>query len=122
MKIAYIAHPIGGDVQKNIERVLDIVRNINLKEADVVPFAPYLPDCQALDDNVPDQRARGIKNGHAIISRGLVDELRLYGHTISKGMEAEIKLAWQYKILVIPCTDETGKIYCELLQKHLYGG
>lgn len=101
MKIVYIAHPISGDVKGNIEKVLDIVKEINLNEPDTVPFAPYIPDCLALDDSVPEQRERGIKNDIALFKAGFIDEVRLYGSRISEGMKAEIRLAHNLNIPVI---------------------
>lgn len=58
MKIAYMAHPVGGDILKTLK----IVRNINLNEPDTVPFVPYLRDLQSLNDNIPQERKRGFKN------------------------------------------------------------
>lgn len=93
MLIAYIAHPIRGDVEKNLESIRRIVRRINLMEPDVVPFAPYYLDCHALDDNVPEERARGIRNDREFFDRKLIDELRCYGPEITVGMQHEIDLA-----------------------------
>jgi hypothetical protein len=39
MKVAYIAHPIKGDVESNLAEIRDIVRNINLNQPDVVPWS-----------------------------------------------------------------------------------
>jgi len=107
MKIAYIAHPIGGDVKSNLAKIQDVVLKINREEPETVPFAPYYLDCLILDDSVPEDRLRGIKNDHEFFERGFIDELRLYGDTISAGMEAEIELAREYKIPVIPMTTGT---------------
>lgn len=93
MIIAYIAHPISGNVTGNIDRILAIVKDINLTEPDVVPLAAYVVDCLALDDTSPEHRARGIANDTAILRSGIVNELRLYGDRISAGMQAEIELA-----------------------------
>lgn len=111
MKIAYIAHPISGDQKRNVKKVLDIIKTINLKEPSVVPFAPYIPDCMVLDDSDPEQRERGIKNDIELFSRDIIDEIRLYGDKISNGMEAEIKLAEQKGIPVIPHTPDTALAY-----------
>lgn len=89
MKIVYIAHPISGDIEGNLEKIRLIVREINRTVSNVVPFAPYWLDCHALDDNDPEQRARGIKNDRELIRR-CVDEIWVYGK--SPGIEAEIKL------------------------------
>ena len=109
MKIAYIAHPIGGDVKGNLEKIRKIVRKINLEELNVVPFAPYWLDCHALDDNVSAERYRGIRNDIELIKRGFVDEVRLYGDKISRGMRAEVELANELGIPVVSMTEETKK-------------
>ncbi len=61
MRIAYIAHPIGGDVKNNLASIRKIVREINLFEADTVPFVPYYADVVSMDDNVKSERERGLK-------------------------------------------------------------
>ena len=93
MKIAYIAHPVSGDVKRNIEKIIKICRQINLEEPETVPFVPYLSDLYALDDSVPEERERGIKNDIHLLNSGLIDELRLYGEKISFGMQCEIEVA-----------------------------
>jgi hypothetical protein len=100
MKIAYICHPIAGDVHGNIEKILNIIKDINLTRDNVVPFAPYIPDILALDDNIPEQRDRGIKNDIALLRCGFVDELWVYGPRISGGMQAEIDLAYELGISI----------------------
>lgn len=110
MKIVYIAHPVGGDVKNNIDKILKICREINLNESDRVPFVPYLSDLMSLDDNVPAERQRGIKNGVHILQSGLVEELRLYGDRISSGMQAEIDLVESLGIPVIAMTPEIYKL------------
>lgn len=104
MRIAYIAHPISGDIKGNLEKVKAIARQINLEEPDVVPFAHYYLDCFALNDDIPEERARGIKNDIELMKRGFIDELRLYGDTLSNGMKAEVKLAMGLEIAIIPMT------------------
>lgn len=101
MKIVYIAHPIGGDVANNINKIYAIIREINLTNNDVVPFAHYLVDCECLDDDVPEERERGIKNDMELFSRKFIDELWLYGDRISNGMIAEIGVCEQLNIPVV---------------------
>lgn len=107
MKVIYIAHPIGGDVVNNLKKITEIVRTINMQEPDVVPFAPYYVDCIALNDDRPNERERGIKNDIALMRKGFIDEVRLYGDRISNGMAAEIELAIELLIPVTPMTPET---------------
>lgn len=113
MKVAYIAHPISGDIKGNLLKVQKIGREINLNEPDVVPFAPYFFDCYALDDNVPEERARGIKNDIALLSSGVVTEVRLYGDRISNGMWHEVELAHKLGIQVRPRTPQTMDQYLD---------
>jgi len=114
MKIAYIAHPISGDIEGNLKKIESIGREINLKELEVIPFAPYYFDCHCLDDDIEEERERGIKNDIALFKKGFIDELRLYGDRISKGMEHEIKLCWELKIMIVPMTIETLNQYFEI--------
>jgi hypothetical protein len=107
MKISYIAHPVSGNIEYNLQEIKNIVRKINLTEPETVPFVPYYIDLIALNDNNPKERERGIKNDIAILKSGMVDEIRLYGSRISNGMFEEIKLAVELKIPVVPKTKET---------------
>lgn len=106
MKIIYIAHPIGGDPKGNIDKILKIIRRINLTEPEVVPFAPYIPDCLAMDDHVQEERDRGIKNDVALINAGFISECRLYGPTVSPGMQAEKELFESLNVPVISYIEE----------------
>ena len=101
MKIVFIAHPISGDIKGNLEKVIKIVRQLNIERDDIIPFAPYWVDCHALNDDVPEERERGIKNDTEFFKRGVIDELWLYGDRISNGMQAEINLATKLNIPII---------------------
>lgn len=107
MKVAYIAHPISGDIGGNLKKIEAIGRQVNLQEPDVIPFAHYFFDCYALNDDIPEERARGIKNDIALMKKGFIDEVRLYGDRISLGMAHEIELAIELGIEVVPMTQET---------------
>lgn len=119
MKIVYIAHPIGAiseshlkphyQVKENLDKIAQIVREINLNEPNIVPFAPYYLDCIVMDDNNPAERQRGIDNDIALIKAGFIAEIWLYGNRISNGMLAEIKLAKQLNIKIVAKTLETEK-------------
>jgi hypothetical protein len=88
-KIVYIAHPIKGNVTANVNSIIKIVRKINLEEPDVIPFAPYISDVLALNDDDPEERARGMSNGIELLGYDIVDELRVYGD-LSEGVVNEI--------------------------------
>lgn len=115
MKIAYIAHPIGGDVPGNLKKIDSIIRCINLEEYDVVPFAPYYSDVAgAMMDSIPSERHRGMLNNEQHFRRKTFDVLRLYGDRISPGMADEITLAKHYGIPIVPMTEETTTAYYTL--------
>lgn len=101
MKIAYIAHQIGGEITMNLLAIRDIVRKINLEEEDVVPFCPYYSDVRAMNDDVIAERRRGMKNNEFILRKGFVDELWLFGPRISSGMDAEIAVAIEMGIKIV---------------------
>ncbi len=100
-RIVYIAHPISNDIQGNIEKILAIVKQINLEEKNVSPFVPYLADVLALDDTIPEHRKKGISNNVAYLKSGIVSEIRVYGDFISKGVAEEIAIAREFKIPVV---------------------
>src|SRR5687767_14259658 len=106
MTIVYIAHPIGGDIKGNLEKIKRIARDIMIKHPDIVPFAPYWLDCHALNDNDPQERARGIRNDVEFFKRRTMDQVWLCGGRISPGMQAEKELAEKLGIPVIDKLDE----------------
>jgi hypothetical protein len=101
MKIVYIAHPISGDVQGNVAKILQIIKRINLGTLDIVPFVPYLSDVLSLDDNIKEQRLRGILNDTHILKSKVVDELWFDDSRISKGVAAEMLLCQKLGIPTI---------------------
>jgi len=109
MKIVYICHKIGGDVENNIKKVIAICREINLTEPNIIPFVPYLSDLYALNDEIPAERERGLSNGLFMLKKGFIDEIWLYGDRISNGMRAEINVCLEVGIKVSCKTIETQK-------------
>ena len=107
MKIVYIAHPISGDITGNLQKIKMIIREINLTMPEILPFAHYFVDCYALDDTIPEERERGIKNNIALMRAGFINELWLYGDKISTGMIHEIILANELGIPIISKSEET---------------
>lgn len=101
MKIIYVAHPIAGNIKGNLQKIKQIVRDINLNHPHIVPFAPYWLDCHALDDTILAERVRGIKNDHEYFRRKVMDEVWVYGEHLSNGVKAEIELAIKLGIPVI---------------------
>jgi len=107
MTIAYIAHPISGDIEANLADLRRIVKKINLQYPMIMPFVPYYADVVSMDDRIPEERARGIRNDIEIISRKVPDQLWLTGKSISAGMQAEADAA---RAAGIPVYDYTNKL------------
>ena len=93
MRIVYVSHPIKGDKAGNIEKIIKIVRSINLFLPDIVPLTNYIADCLALDDDVKEERNKGLLNDAAILKSGIVDELWVFGDEITEGMHIEMETA-----------------------------
>lgn len=106
MKLVFISHPIGGDIEANLADLRRIIRIIAI-EGKVQPFVPYYADVVSLDDNVPSERALGMKHNKLFFDRFIIDEMWLTGPRISKGMEQEIIWAKDNGIVII---DKIGKI------------
>ena len=92
-KIAYICHPIAGDEMVNMDKIIKIIREINLNYPTIVPFAPYIADLLAMNDGIPNERCIALGNCIKILSSGIINELWIYGERISGGMQAEIEMA-----------------------------
>jgi hypothetical protein len=89
MKIVYIASPLAGDIQNNIQKALGYCRMA--VSMGVVPLAPHTIFTRLLDDNDPEQRRLGMKMGYTLLER--CDELWVFGSVLSAGMKAEITYA-----------------------------
>ena len=113
MKVCYLAHPIGGDVKGNLYKIREIVRNVNLEYPDVVPFTPYYADVVYLDDDIPSERERGLKNDLFILRSGIIHELWLFGNRISNGMAGEIETAKEMGIKIVPMSKEIKELYVD---------
>jgi hypothetical protein len=113
-KTVFIAHPISGDIQANMKRVLDICEHIHTTT--VIPVAPYLVSLQYLNDEVVEDRELGVEANLECFHRRYVDELWLFGDRISTGMRQEILLAQELNIPIIPKTEGTKKDLAEMVQ------
>lgn len=106
MKTVFIAHPIGGDVHGNVQKVLSICKQIH--SSTLIPVAPYIASVQYLEDGNGYERALGVAGNMETLRRGYVDEVWLYGDRISYGMKEEVLLALELGIPVFAHTPETA--------------
>ena len=86
MKMVFIAHPVGGDIQDNLMRAAQWMKWA-YEEKHVLPLAPYIGICKVLDDDDPRDRILGRHWSMQYVQR--CDQLWLCGDRISPGMKAE---------------------------------
>ena len=106
-KTVFVAHPISGDIEGNMKKVLAICEEIHTKN--IVPVAPYLVSLQYLNDEVIEDRELGVEANLECFHRKYIDELWLFGDRISSGMKEEIILARKLGIPIVPKTEGTKK-------------
>lgn len=107
-KIIYIAHPISGDVEGNLQKIAEIYKMVSRSHPEVVPFVPYFATCKSLDDSDPIDRSLGILHNSEFFKRGVIDEVWLFGDRISTGMNHEIQMA---EDAGIPVVDKTTPLF-----------
>lgn len=95
-QLTYIASPLSGDVEQNLDFARQACRYAIAQG--VTPFAPHLLYTQMLDDGDPAERELGIEMGNQMLE--LCQELWLCGDRISAGMEGERNTAEELGIPV----------------------
>lgn len=106
MKIVYVAHPVGSDVEGNLKKLEFIYRFITKVYPDVIPFIPYYATVKSLNDKNPDERKIGMEQNHEFFKRKMFDELWICSKRISPGMQVEIDLANEMGIPVVTMVEE----------------
>ncbi len=101
-KLVYIASPLSGDVEQNLDFARQACRYAIAQG--VTPFAPHLLYTQMLNDNDPEERQLGLDMGNQMLE--LCQELWLCGDRISAGMAGEQKLAEELGIAVCHVSTE----------------
>ena len=108
-KLVFIAHPITGNIEENIKDILKICKKVHT--SDIIPIAPYLVAFQYLDNEIKDDKEKGVQANKVFFKRKIIDELWLCGDKISKGMREEIRLSKENNIPI--------KCYNKELEKEL---
>jgi hypothetical protein len=98
----YVAHPVSGDVQGNIERTLLWYRALTLRYPDRLFGVPWLADVMAFDDSNPAERAAGLIRNRAYLDS--FDAVVLVGGRVTRGMAAEVERASELRLLVTDLT------------------
>lgn len=95
-RLVYIASPYAGDIQSNVEFAKAACRFAVAQG--VTPIAAHLLYPQILDDQIPDERAAGVRMGLRVLRA--CDELWVCGDYISHGMQVELAAAKDWGIPV----------------------
>lgn len=93
MKKVYICSPLGGDVERNIDRAKKYTEYA--LKCGVAPVTTHF-FALCLDDNNPDERLIGTTAGLELLKG--CDELWIFGSELTSGMQAEFMLAGEYGI------------------------
>jgi hypothetical protein len=90
-EVWYLAHPVAGDVQANVQRALRWLAWLRREEPTACLIAPWLAALLAgEDDTDPAQRERGMRDNLLVAER--CDGIVLVGGRISAGMQRELDL------------------------------
>ena len=92
-KLVYICSPYQGEVERNLQYARELTR-IAL-DNDFVPITPHLYLTQVVNDEVPEEREKGMAAGKELLKHC---EYILIGsrYGLSAGMLEEIELALEY--------------------------
>jgi hypothetical protein len=86
--VAYVAHPVAGDVDANLKRALRWLHWISQQCPKCAVIAPWIANIMSgEDDGDPEQRARGLAHDVTVVKR--CDYLILCGGRVSSGMAME---------------------------------
>lgn len=89
IKLIYICSPLRGEIERNISRANGYCRFAATQG--VVPLAPHTIFTQFLDDDIPEERAKGVLMGLELMKR--CTELYVFGDRVSEGMLGELEVA-----------------------------
>lgn len=85
--VVYFAHPVSGNVTDNIACAKRWLALLIELEPNVAFAAPWLPYVEVLDDSIPPNRERGLRDNLAIARR--CDGIVFCGTRVSDGMRRE---------------------------------
>ena len=97
MKLVYICSPLRGAIEENIKKANQYCEYA--AGCDTVPLAPHAIFTAYLQDDIPEQREKGLKMGLALLRR--CDEMWCCGDEITQGMQGEIDLATKIHIPIV---------------------
>ncbi|MFI3226513.1 MAG: DUF4406 domain-containing protein [Clostridia bacterium] len=87
--MVYIASPLRGDYEKNIEKAVEYCKMV--AEQGIIPLAPHIIFSQWCNDSIPSEREKGLELGLELMKH--CSELWVMGEEISEGMRGELLFA-----------------------------
>lgn len=87
-KLIYVCSPLKGDIEGNVERAKGYCKTVI--EMGYIPIAPHVMYRDFLNDEIAEQRERGLEIGLELIKA--CDETWVFTEHISDGMKSEILL------------------------------
>ena len=124
MKTCYICSPYRATREAELDNHIDYAQELTRKAlaAGLAPITPHLYLTQVTNDSKPEERARGLKAGQALL---LLCDCLIVGNRygVSAGMQGEIAAAGVNNIPTICITDDTTpEELAELVEKAaIYG-
>lgn len=104
MRVAYVAHPISGDVPGNLAKIRAWISRMQPQHPDLAFIAPYVTWLECGDDDSdPVSRNLGMDRDLEVLRR--CDEIWLIGSQLSPGMWIECQEAKRHGIRVVDCID-----------------
>lgn len=102
MKLAFIAHPLRGDIDNNLDSVRDWYRFFTDRVHDTLFLTQWVIDCEVYDDSDEGQRRAGIDRNLALLEK--CDALYLVGSGITPGMQEEMSVALKHGLEIFNYT------------------
>jgi hypothetical protein len=87
MIIAYMCHPVAGDVEANLERAKIWLRFLQINNPYVALVAPWITACEVFDDSNTSMRSAGLRRDLTLIRR--CDQLWICGVPLARGADAD---------------------------------
>ena len=98
-KLVFIAHPVSGDFENNIQKILLTCRDIHTNFKGYVPFVPYIANVHYLNTS-PEEKILGMKATRILFERNVIDEFWLCGDCISEGMKEGLRWSIEFGISI----------------------
>jgi len=97
MKKIFVCSPLRGNYNENLDNAKKYTKYVIDKGH--IPFTPHIYFTQVLNDGVIKERTQGINLGIKWLS--MCDELWYFGYIISEGMQKEIDMAKELKLIIV---------------------